>query len=72
MENFQIRVSSREAEILCLMGNGLTSKEIGEKLFISNLTVDKHKRNMLNKFRARNAVQMILQASRLGIIPNYG
>ncbi len=68
MKTHKVKVSNREAQILNLMGDGFTSKEIGNQLFISSLTVDKHKRNMLNKFRARNAVQMVLQAFRLGII----
>lgn len=66
-----VKVSNREAQILSLMGDGLTSKEIGRRLYISNLTVDKHKKNMLLKFGARNAVQMILKASKQGVIPNY-
>ena len=62
------RLSNRESQILQLMSNGLTSKEIGQKLFISNLTVDKHKRNMLSKFNARNSVQLVLWADRQGLL----
>ena len=63
-----IKISNREVEILNLMSNGYTSKEIGKTLFISSLTVDKHKRNMLHKFRAKNAVEMIAQAFCTGFL----
>lgn len=70
----QINVSERETEILVLMSDGLTSKEIGRRLYLSNLTVDKHKSNLLNKFNARNAPHLIVQALRMGFIsfePEY-
>ena len=63
-----IKISRREREILKLMSNGFTSKEIGKKLYISNLTVDKHKRNLLTKFNVRNSVQLVVHADRLGLI----
>lgn len=71
MRSQNIKISSREAQILNLMGNGFTSKEIGRKLFISNLTVDKHKRNMMHKFHARNSVQMVALAYQMGVIRNW-
>ena len=61
-----VKVSNREIEILNLMSHGFTSKEIGKTLYISSLTVDKHKRNMLNKFKARNAVHLVAQAFMTG------
>lgn len=63
-----IKISNRETEILKLMSDGYTSKEIGKQLYISNLTVDKHKRNMLTKFNARNSVQLVVHAERLGLL----
>lgn len=68
MHDQTVKISTREVQILNLMGNGFTSKEIGRKLYISNLTVDKHKRNMMNKFHARNSVQMVAQAYHMGVI----
>ncbi len=63
-----VKVSNRETEILKLMSDGYTSKEIGKQLYISHLTVDKHKRNMLTKFNARNSVQLVVHADRLGLL----
>lgn len=42
-------LSNREFEILLLIESGLTSEEIGEKLFLSKFTVDTHRRNILEK-----------------------
>ena len=43
------RLSGREYEIFLLVGRGLMSKEIGEKLFISPQTVQAHRRKMAEK-----------------------
>lgn len=43
------QLSKRELEILKNLVEGLTSKEIGEKLFLSPHTVDGHRRNILKK-----------------------
>lgn len=43
------RLSEREYEIFLLVGRGLMSKEIGEKLFISPQTVQAHRRKMADK-----------------------
>jgi len=43
------RLSEREYEIFLLVGRGLMSKEIGEKLFISPQTVQTHRRKMADK-----------------------
>ena len=43
------RVSDREYEIFLLIGRGLMSKEIGERLFISPQTVQAHRRNIAEK-----------------------
>jgi len=43
------RLSEREYQIFLLVGRGLMSKEIGEKLFISPQTVQAHRRKMAEK-----------------------
>jgi len=48
-----LNISDREKEVLELLIDGLTSKEIGEKLHISKNTVDNHRRNLLRKFEVR-------------------
>lgn len=49
------RISARELEILLLVGNGATSREIADRLGISLRTVEVHRSNMMDKLGAANA-----------------
>lgn len=49
----------REKEILNLLTNGLSSKEIGEKLFISPRTVDAHKYNVMQKLKVNSSSELV-------------
>lgn len=60
--------SKREKEILKWMAEGLTSKEIGAKFFISEGTVINHRKNMLYKTNTPNVAALIAFAFRNGII----
>jgi DNA-binding NarL/FixJ family response regulator len=50
-------LSRREEEILRLLANGLTDREIGEALTISTRTVESHVSNVLRKLEARNRAE---------------
>lgn len=52
-------LSKRESEILLLCLDGLSSKMIADKLFLSIQTVKNHKRNMREKTSARNTAELI-------------
>lgn len=54
----------REKEVLELLGKGLCAKEIAKLLFISETTVVTHKKNLKEKFNARNSLEL-LSKSRL-------
>ncbi|MBN2681767.1 MAG: response regulator transcription factor [Bacteroidales bacterium] len=54
--------SKREIEVLQLICDGLTNHQIGEKLFISNRTVDGHRARMLEKIGAANTVGLVIYA----------
>ncbi|MBX2924687.1 MAG: helix-turn-helix transcriptional regulator [Chitinophagaceae bacterium] len=56
-------LTRRENEVLGLMKKGLCAKEIAGILFISETTVITHKRNLKEKFNARNSVELISKAS---------
>ncbi len=59
-----IKLTSSEATILQLVGEGLTSKEIGLKLHISEGTVRKHRENLRSKLGIRNSAEMAAYAIR--------
>ena len=52
-------LSKREIEVLYLIAQGLTNSQIAEKLFISPLTVDSHRKNLLLKTGAKNSAALI-------------
>src|SRR5690554_1731268 len=63
-----ISLSRREIEVLKLIATGLTNKEIAEKLFISPLTVDSHRKNLITKLDVRNTASLIKKAADDGYI----
>lgn len=58
-EQNQIFITKRELEVLKLIAAGHTNQEIADKLFISPLTVDSHRKNLILKFDAKNTASMI-------------
>ncbi len=52
----------REVEVLQLMAQDLTNKEIGARLYISENTVKQHVKQILAKLEARNRVEAVLKA----------
>jgi DNA-binding NarL/FixJ family response regulator len=55
----QTIVTEREIEILKLIADGLTNPEIAEKLFLSPLTVERHRKNIIVKLNAKNTASLI-------------
>lgn len=44
------RLTRREKEVLTLIAAGKTSQMIGQELFLSPLTIDTHRKNLIQKF----------------------
>ncbi|MFK8161577.1 MAG: response regulator [Lewinella sp.] len=65
---FGPNISEREMEVLSLICQEYTSKEIAEKLFISARTVEGHRRSLQDKTGARNLVGLVLYAVKNGIV----
>jgi DNA-binding NarL/FixJ family response regulator len=53
----------REKEVLQLIANGLTNQQIADKLFLSVLTIDSHRKNLLAKFEVGNTASLIKVAA---------
>lgn len=58
-------LTSREREILALIGNGHTNRTIGEKIFLSEQTVKHYVTNILQKLQVRSRVEAALLANRV-------
>ena len=61
-EHAMEKMSDREKEVLDCIASGLTTQEIGEKLFISKNTVETHRKNLLYKLKARNTAELVNNA----------
>jgi DNA-binding NarL/FixJ family response regulator len=61
-------LTRREQEIMVLLAQGLSSKQIAEKLFISPKTVENHRSNILRKLNLHSTLELVRYAARLGII----
>jgi len=61
-------LTSREVDILELVVDGLTNKEIADKLVISENTVKIHLRNILEKLHLQNRIQAAVFAVRQGLV----
>lgn len=62
--NKDITISKREKEVLQLIAEGFSSKQIAEELYISNHTAIAHRKNLIEKFKVKNTAQLIKEASR--------
>ena len=61
-------LTSREEEILKLVAEGHSSKDIAQTLFISVKTVERHRANMLQKLGLRDRLELTRYAIRAGLI----
>ena len=61
-------LSSREEQVLRLLAEGRSTKEIAEKLFISPKTVENHRTNIMEKLDLHNTLELIRYAVKIGLI----
>jgi DNA-binding NarL/FixJ family response regulator len=61
-------LSQREVEVLQMFADGLSTVEVGQRLFISAKTVKNHLASIYEKLDARDRTQAVLTAVRMGII----
>lgn len=64
-------LTGRELEILGLVGDGLTSREIADKLYISENTVRNHVRNILDKLGLSSRFEAVQWAQREGLLQRH-
>jgi DNA-binding CsgD family transcriptional regulator len=64
-----VKLTKREVEVLTLVIEGKSSKEVADLLFVSKRTVDFHLANIYEKLQVTNRVQAFREATRRGLIP---
>ncbi len=62
------QLSHREREVVTLITEGLSNREIGEAIFLSESTVKFHVRNVMRKLDVRHRAEVAYMASRLGLL----
>ncbi len=61
-------LTPREQEIMVLLAEGIPSKEIAEKLFISTKTVENHRSSIFRKLNIHSTIDLVRYAVKLGLI----
>lgn len=62
------KFTKREREIIILIGDGMTTREISRKLFVSEETIISHRKNLLFKSGSKNTAQLIAFCVRNGLL----
>jgi DNA-binding NarL/FixJ family response regulator len=68
MTDCMVDFSKRETEVLSLIAQGYTNKEIADKLYTSRRTVEGHRQTMINKANVRNSAELIRFAVKNSLI----
>ncbi|MFD1657737.1 response regulator [Streptomyces caeni] len=64
----QPRFTEREVKVLQLLARGLSNRDIGGELYISETTVKFHVRNIMRKMDAGSRAEVVYEASKMGVI----
>lgn len=65
---FNVLLTPREREVLLMLAEGLSAKEVALKLKITSRTVESHIDKLRLKTRSRNRTHMVAQAIHLGLL----
>lgn len=65
-------LTKREQQVLRLIAEGLSTKEIGGRLFISHKTVETHRLNMMRKLGLRNTADIVRYATKMKLVDVEG
>lgn len=61
-------ITRREKEVLELISQGMSSRLISEKLFVSYYTIETHRKSLLLKFDAKNTAELVKVALEIGVL----
>lgn len=65
----ELGITTRELEILELIAQGLSNREIAERLFVSENTVKTHSSRLFDKLSAKRRTQAVQLGKQMGLIP---
>lgn len=65
-----VKISGREIEIIKLVAEGLSNKEIADKLFLSIHTIATHRKNIMSKLDVNNSAGLVMYAIEKKLIPS--
>lgn len=68
-EKTENMLTERERDVLICLVEGLTNKEIGERLFVSEKTVKIHVSNIFKKLNVKSRSQVVIHAVQNGLVP---
>jgi len=66
--NLNSQITLRELQVLQHLAEGLTTQQIGEKLYLSSETVKTHRSKLLIKLDAKNAFQLGMKAEQMQLL----
>lgn len=64
----ELNITKREREVLQLLAEGLTNKEIANRMFVSERTIVGHKSNLLAKTNCKNTISLLAYAIKHGLV----
>jgi two-component system nitrate/nitrite response regulator NarL len=64
----EVHLTNRERDVLLLVAQEYSTKQIADKLFISQNTVETHRKNLMSKLKVRNVAGLVKCALQLGLI----
>src|SRR5690606_35251920 len=66
-----VSLSEREVQIIKMIAEGLTNAQIAEDLFLSNHTINTHRKNILSKLGIKNTAGIVMYAVKMNLVsPN--
>lgn len=66
-----VSLSEREVQIIKMIAEGLTNAQIAEELFLSNHTINTHRKNILSKLGIKNTAGIVMYAVKMNLVsPN--
>ena len=68
LDNAYDNLTPREQEVMGMVAEGLSTNEIGERLFISSKTVENHRSSIMRKLDLHSTIEIARYAAKLGII----